>query len=111
MIKVTFYRLSEHYVSFTANGHSRFDVKGKDIVCAAVSSLVQHTGRILHDHCNAVTKKGNGRFEVSLKEHGDLSDLLIDELYRSLCDLQEQFPENLSVEVKEDANRYTNVCP
>lgn len=109
MIRVTFYKSSDHYVAFVANGHSHFDVKGKDIVCAAVSSLVQHTARILHDRCKSVIKKSGGRFEVFLKEHSDLSDLLIDELHRSLSDLQGQFPENLSVEVNEDANRYTNV--
>ncbi|HEY8540762.1 MAG TPA: ribosomal-processing cysteine protease Prp [Pseudothermotoga sp.] len=109
MIKITFCKLSEHYLSFVAHGHSHFDVKGKDIVCAAVSSLVQHTARILHDRCEAVVKKSHGKLEVSLREPSELSDILIDELYKSLYDLQEQFSSNLSVEVNEDANRYTNV--
>ncbi len=109
MIKVTFYRSSEHYLSFIARGHSHFDVEGKDIVCAAVSALVQHTARILSDQGDAVVKKSKGRLEISLKNQNELSDLLINELYKSLSDLQEQFPANLSVEVNVDANRYTDV--
>lgn len=109
MIQITFCKISEHYDSFVAHGHSYFDVKGRDIVCAAVSALIQHTARILANHCGAVVRKSGDMFKVSLKNQSNLSDLLIDELYQSLCDLQEQFPENLSVEVNKDANRYTNV--
>ncbi len=109
MIKVTFNKSSEHYVSIFVRGHSHFDVKGKDIVCAAVSALVQHTARVLQDHCGALVKKRSAKLEISLTNPEELSDLLINELYKSLYDLQEQFPANLFLEVNENANQYTNV--
>jgi uncharacterized protein YsxB (DUF464 family) len=42
MTKVTIYKNREGYISrFRIEGHSGYDVKGKDIVCAAVSVLAQ----------------------------------------------------------------------
>lgn len=42
MTKVTIYKNSEGYISrFRVEGHSGYDTKGKDIVCAAVSVLAQ----------------------------------------------------------------------
>jgi len=109
MIKATFLKSAGRYTSFTVHGHSYFDLKGRDIVCAAVSVLTQHTARILVDHCAATVKRSTGRLEVALKDQDALSELLIGELYESLRDLQKQYPENLSLEVKENANRYTTL--
>ncbi|MEJ5230429.1 MAG: ribosomal-processing cysteine protease Prp [Pseudothermotoga sp.] len=110
MIKATFLKTTGRYVSFTVRGHSYFDLKGRDIVCAAVSVLTQHTARVLMNHCKASVKRSSGRLEVTLKDQDALSELLIGELYESLKDLQKQYPENLSLEVKENANRYTALC-
>lgn len=42
MIAITIYRNSKDYITrFRVEGHSGYDVKGKDIVCAAVSALAQ----------------------------------------------------------------------
>ncbi len=42
MTKVTIYKNSKDYIiGFKVLGHSGYDIKGKDIVCAAVSALSQ----------------------------------------------------------------------
>lgn len=44
MIKVTIYKNEKHeYVGFKALGHAGFREAGQDIVCAAVSVLIQNT--------------------------------------------------------------------
>lgn len=96
MIRVYFER-----EGFRVLGHSGFDVKGYDIVCSAVSVLTQHTARILERRCGAVVERREGFLKVRLKKMGDLSKILIEELYVSLKDLEEQYPGSLKVEVKE----------
>ena len=41
MIWVTFYKKDESYYRFESSGHADYDEHGKDIVCAAVSTLAQ----------------------------------------------------------------------
>jgi uncharacterized protein len=42
VLEVTFYRDARDRVSeFSAHGHAEFDIHGKDIVCAAVSAILQ----------------------------------------------------------------------
>lgn len=49
MIKVVFYKFDGKLIGFCAGGHAFFDIKGKDIVCASVTSAVQLT-------CNGITE-------------------------------------------------------
>lgn len=111
MIKTKFLSVDDHYVSFSVEGHSDYDVKGKDIVCAAVSALVQHTARFLAKHCGAIVEKQQARLNVRLPLPSELSDLLVKELYESIKDIQSQYPRNLSLEVMIDEDRHTAVRP
>lgn len=111
VIKAKFFSVNGHYVSFSIEGHSDYDVKGKDIVCAAVSALTQHTARFLAKHCGAIVEKQQARLNVRLPRPGELSDLLVKELYESIKDIQSQYPRNLSLEVMIDEDRYTVVRP
>lgn len=109
MIKTKFFLAGGRYVSFTIEGHSDYDVKGKDIVCAAVSALTQHTARLLARHCGAIVEKQQARLNVRLPLPSDLSDLLVKELYESIKDIQSQYPRNLSLEVMINEDRHTVV--
>jgi len=109
MIHVTFSRANDGSVCLEVMGHSGFAVKGKDIVCAAVSTVIQHTARILSKRKQCYCEKSDGFLKMIVLHEDDLSKLLLDELLESLRDIQAQFPKNLFVEVKEDANRHTTV--
>ena len=43
MIRVTIYQKNKEIVGFKSEGHAEYDESGKDIVCAAVSTLVINT--------------------------------------------------------------------
>ncbi|WP_448521917.1 ribosomal-processing cysteine protease Prp [Pseudothermotoga sp.] len=109
MIKASFTSANGRYVSFSFEGHSGFDVKGKDIVCAAVSTLAQHTARVLAKRCGAIVEKEQARLNVQIPCPNELSDLLVEELYESVEDIKSQYPRNLSVEVKVNEDRHTAV--
>ena len=40
MVKVKYTYKNNHYVSLNVKGHAEFSEKGKDLVCASVSSIV-----------------------------------------------------------------------
>ncbi|ABV34532.1 MULTISPECIES: ribosomal-processing cysteine protease Prp [Pseudothermotoga] len=111
MIKIVFYTFKGGYSGFKINGHSNFDVKGKDIVCAAISALSQHTAKMLVKHCGArIVARQEGLLEVALNNIDNFSNVVLSEFKESIEDLQSQYPRNISLEVKEDANRHTVVC-
>lgn len=47
MIKVTFYYKNGELVGFQSKGHAGYDDFGKDIICAAVSTLVNTTANAI----------------------------------------------------------------
>ena len=49
MIKVTFYYKNKEFVCFKSKGHAGYDNSGKDIVCAAVTTLVFTTIHAIKD--------------------------------------------------------------
>lgn len=109
MIRAKFVLSDGHYVAFSFEGHSELDAAGKDVVCAAVSALSQHTARMLAKRCGALVEKGSAKLRVDIPHPNELSDVLVAELYESIQDIGAQYPRNLSVEVKIDENRHTVV--
>ncbi len=109
MTKITFFVEQNHYLGFSAQGHTGYSIKGKDIVCAAVSTLLQHTARALMKHSKAVVTRKDGFIDVRISQPNKISEVFFRELHESLLDLQSQFPSNLSLEVKTNENRNTVV--
>lgn len=99
MIKVRFEKNG-----FEVSGHSGFNIKGYDILCSAVSILTQHTARILEKRCGAIVTRKSGFLKVFLEKIDNVSKILLEELYISLKDLENQYPDNLSVEVMENGS-------
>ncbi|WP_345967326.1 ribosomal-processing cysteine protease Prp [Pseudothermotoga sp.] len=109
MIRARFFSSNGHYVSFCIEGHSGYDIKGKDIVCAAVSALAQHTARSLTKYCGAIVEKKQAKLNVLLPQPSEFSDILVRELHESIEDIHSQYPQNLSVEVVINEDRHTVV--
>ncbi len=60
MIKVKIYKTSgDNIIRYTVSGHSGYDIKGQDIVCAAVSVLAQNTINSLIEVCGIKEDKIN----------------------------------------------------
>ena len=67
MIKVTIYMHEDEIVGFRSVGHAGYDVRGKDIICAAVSVLVINT-------INSIENFTHDKFEVVQDEKNGLVD-------------------------------------
>lgn len=106
MIEIKILNTSDGKIhGFTISGHSGYAEFGKDIVCAAVSSVAYMVANTLTDILNVDAS-------VKVDECGNMS-VKIDDKYISSCEvllsgfklhatlLEEQYPENLKVDYME----------
>ena len=74
-------------------GHSGYDVIGKDIVCASVSSIViTSINAIIRIDEKAISyKQDEGFIEINILKHSEIVDLLILNMKELLKELQIQY--------------------
>jgi uncharacterized protein YsxB (DUF464 family) len=100
MITVTFRSRDGGCVGFSAEGHAGYGPPGQDIVCAAVSSLVQSAVLALNilapDHLSADAGT-SGHMEVRIRDPDEMMQVVMAVMELSLEDLQRQYPENVRV--------------
>ncbi|MBE6005599.1 MAG: ribosomal-processing cysteine protease Prp [Sarcina sp.] len=85
--------------SLSVKGHAGYN-PGNDIVCAAVSALVQafeaSAKEFTTDEIKSSLRDGDAVISWPRAPTAELS-LLIDSLYLGLCMMAESFPENITV--------------
>ncbi len=103
MIRCKFYLKSGYYEGFEISGHSGYSKRGTDIVCAAVSTVAQHTARVLQEN-GAKVKVEDGFLKVEKVQKDTISQKFIEELLRTLEDLVQQYSKHIKLEVSENEN-------
>ena len=90
MIEVT---VTADYIS--VQGHADYAESGKDIVCAAVSTLTCTLINSINDLTDDVIEVGEdpGNIFVKLKSLSDKGRLLIDSFFIGVCDIADDYPE------------------
>ena len=102
MIQVAFFKQEGDLVGFEASGHAGYDAYGRDIVCAAVSAILQTTlGGIqtvvgVQPRVHRSDRKGYLQVQVPLhveeaKRHD--SSVLIESAEAGLRSIAEQYPD------------------
>ena len=81
------------------NGHSGYDVQGKDIVCAGVSTLVTTTiNAILRIDDKAIEYKiDDGFINISILKHDKYIDILIENMISLLKEMEEQYKKCIEI--------------
>jgi len=104
MTKICVYKKGNHIVKYTVEGHTGYSEEGSDIVCAAVSTVATHTLNGLTD----VVKIFVG-YEVDdaylecivpddlSEEERKQSDILLDAMYQTFKNLEEQYKEYITI--------------
>ena len=94
MIKV---KLNDNLV--TISGHANFDNYGKDIVCAAVSSLVTASVNDIHIvNPSAMEYSDDGnKIVIALVKKDELCQKLLDNLKEMLISLSQDYPKNIII--------------
>lgn len=99
MINVKIEKENAKYKKITILGHAMYDDYGKDIVCAAVSSITTTTvNGILALNKNSlsymVSKKG---LSIDVKNTDETTQILIGNMVSLLKELEVNYPENIEV--------------
>lgn len=98
MITVKLFGKNGNIVGVRSSGHSGLAQSGNDILCAAVSTLVQTAYLAISDiHGDIAYKKGDGLFEFNVPEGHD-AQVIIRAMYLGLQDLSSGYPQNLKLE-------------
>ena len=98
MIKVNIIK-KEHIQSIEVTGHAGYDEYGKDIVCASVSCIITTTVNAIERLCEgsiSYTEK-DGYILINVLKHNDTVDKLLDNLLDLLNQLQQQYPNNITI--------------
>lgn len=103
MTTVAFFYEDGKIVRVCADGHSGYGSEGDDIVCAAVSTLVQTAYLALKDiGVETVYTRSDGRFEFSIDCQPKLrrdADVILRAIEVGLRDLQSGYPQHIKLEV------------
>ena len=74
-------------------GHSGYEERGKDIVCASISTLVESTYLYLKATNNDVNSlEEDARFEIIFKKINKNGAAIINEFKKMIKDIENQYP-------------------
>ncbi len=81
------------------SGHAGYKEAGKDIVCAAVSSMVTTTVNaiIRLEKDSILYTEADGMVEIEIKEHSTITDTLILNMVELLKQLESQFSKYIKI--------------
>ncbi len=104
MTKICVYKKGNHIVKYTVEGHTGYAEIGSDIVCAAVSTIATHTLNGLAEIIKIPVgyEVDDAYFECIVpdslsEEERKQSDILLDAMYLTFKDLEEQYKEYITI--------------
>lgn len=98
MIKVNVKYNNNKVYELVIKGHAGYDVHGKDIVCAAVSSIAITTiNNIIALDDSIDYEENSGLLIIRVKRDTEVNNKLLDNLVRMLTELKEQYPKNIEI--------------
>ena len=98
MIKVNVKYNNNKVYELVIKGHAGYDVRGKDIVCAAVSSMAITTiNNIIALDDSIDYEENSGLLIIRVKRDTEVNNKLLDNLIRMLTELKSQYPKNIEI--------------
>ena len=99
MTEITIYHNQDHEIQrFTCSGHAEYDEYGKDIVCAAVSSIAITTvNAIIRLDESIDYEENSGLLKIRVLKDTEINEKLLDNLVNMLSELVVQYPKNIEI--------------
>ncbi len=98
MIKITIQKESEQIKKIQIHGHAMYDTYGKDIVCAAVSSILTTTvNAILRFDEKAISYDDEKDFCLEVQKQDTITSKLLDNMMDLWKELENQYPKNIKI--------------
>ena len=104
MIQIKIFKKENVIDKIVIDGHSGYDVSGRDIVCAGVSSITITTvNAILKLNSTAISyNKKDGFLSIEVMVHTEVIDLLLENMISLLKEMQEQYTKYIKYEEVQD---------
>ena len=97
MIKVN-YKKDNIIKEIKISGHANFADYGKDIVCAAVSTLVTTTiNNILSLDNKAIKYEDTGDYILITNEDNEIANKILNNMLNMLNELADDYPKNINI--------------
>ena len=104
MIKCEFFTENDRITGFTVSGHSGYEERGKDIVCAYVSAVVTMAEATINDVCGAKAKvrvgEEDARITLKLPKSCDEEETVqavLAGMMVTLISLRDDYPDYIEV--------------
>ncbi len=99
MIRIEVNKKNDKYTKITFNDHANYDVYGKDIVCAAVSSTMLCTVNAIYliNEDSIKTIEEDNKFTIEVVKDNVITNKLLENMYNCLKSLEEQYPKNIKI--------------
>ena len=98
MIKITIQKEKEQIKRVLIHGHAMYDTYGKDIVCAAVSSILTTTvNAILRFDENAISYDDEKDFCLEVQKQDTITLKLLDNMIDLWKELESEYPKNIKI--------------
>ena len=98
MIKISLKYSGNLIESIDITGHANHGDYGKDIVCASVSSIViTSVNAIIRLDSNSIDYRNDDGIFISILNHSNVVDTLIDNMVSLLKELEEQYKKNIII--------------
>ena len=101
MIKINVIKNNDAVEKISILGHAGYDIYGKDIVCASVSSIVITTvNAILRFDVKALTyDQLKDDLEITINTHSSVTDTLINNMLELLKELEMNYKKNIKINI------------
>ena len=85
------------------SGHALYDIEGKDIVCASVSSIIYTSvNALLKINKSSIEFNDDGKvIEIFKLSNDNITNKLLDNMIDLLKDLENDYPKNIKIESEE----------
>ena len=99
MIKVVIEKNNSKIVSLEVSGHSNYDTKGKDIVCAGVSAIVVGgINALVNENKKAIDYEcKEGYAKVVVKNIDNNINMILDVITTQLYTVEESYPKFIKI--------------
>ncbi len=98
MIKVNIKRNNGIINELVIKGHANYDDYGKDIVCAAVSTMAITTvNNIIALEDSIYCEENSGLLKIRVLNNTDINNKLLENLVRMLTELSDQYKKNIEI--------------
>ncbi len=108
MIKVDIDKSNNHFCGLKVTGHANSDEYGKDLVCAAVSTLaqtlcnsVEEVGNVPEEQMGLEIKEGYLKFSLKEKCQSDEVDIMFKMFVVGVEGIEATYPEYVKLRIKE----------